>query len=197
MPLYALTSRSAGAARRTDEHLRRPAPEQSGRSRLFGEFVEGIFLAMRLGRKRIAVLFQPCAVYHFPEFRLERKVRMPLCEKDYAVDVPMKRQDGDMGTRRPAIFVFFAAIPRKSRQRQVVEPALPYPRLVRWAVCADKDCPQGLHTAALSQSALTNSALMVCIRFSASSKTFEYFDSKTSSVTSSAPHSFVTSVFAS
>ena len=33
-----------------------------------------------------------------------------------------------------------------------------------------------------SQRALTNSALMVCMRFSDSSNTFEYFDSNTSSV---------------
>lgn len=45
-----------------------------------------------------------------------------------------------------------------------------------------------------SQRAETSSALIVCMRFSDSSKTLEYFDSKTSSVTSRAPQSFVTSV---
>ena len=48
-----------------------------------------------------------------------------------------------------------------------------------------------------SQRAETKSALIVCMRFSASSKTLEYFDSKTSSVTSKAPQSFVTSVLLS
>ena len=50
---------------------------------------------------------------------------------------------------------------------------------------------------ARSQSAETKSAFIVCILFSDSSNTFEYFDSNTSSVTSSAPDSFVTSVLKS
>jgi len=52
-------------------------------------------------------------------------------------------------------------------------------------------------SAARSQRAETRSALIVCMRFSDSSKTLEYFDSNTSSVTSRAPHSLVTSVLKS